>query len=152
MAGGALRSFMLIRQVTRDPEGVTDPGVHHLSYAYLPHISAVTDAQSWIAAYAFNQPLIAVWRNGDKVNVQLPFDKAALSKQDLINEAPLPISSSLISAQKALVADVYRQGDRTEAVIIKYDLSATGTLNIGNEQIALPIRPLASITLPFIAQ
>ena len=48
VGGGATRSVMLIRQVTKDPEGVTDPGIHHLSYGYLPHIGTAAQAQPWL--------------------------------------------------------------------------------------------------------
>src|SRR5262249_32181639 len=74
MAGGGKRSFMLVRDARLDPEGVTDPGVHHLQYAYLLHIAALEDARPWLDAYAYNQPLIVGWRSRDYVNIQLPFD------------------------------------------------------------------------------
>ncbi|MEP6895013.1 MAG: glycoside hydrolase family 38 C-terminal domain-containing protein, partial [Chloroflexota bacterium] len=45
VSGGATRGVMLVRQVTKDPEGLTDPGVHHLSYGYLPHVGTADEAQ-----------------------------------------------------------------------------------------------------------
>ncbi len=150
MAGSTIRSFMLVRQVTHDPEGVSDPGIHHLRYAYLPHVGGVNDAQSSLAAYAFNQPLIPVWRNGSQLNVQLPFAGLTSSRQrvDLNSATPLPTTASLFSVKNAIVADLFRRDDVIKAVIIHYDLTADATIEAGNERIALPGKLLAVISLP----
>src|SRR5258707_8074623 len=109
---------MLVRQVTHGPEGVSDPGIHHLRYAYLPHIGGVNDAQSWLAAYAFNQPLIPVWRNGSQLNVQLLFAGLTFFSQrvDLNSATPLPTTTSLFSVKNAIVADLFRRSDLIKSV------------------------------------
>jgi hypothetical protein len=101
VSGGAARGIMLVREVTQDEEGLTDPGVHHLRYAYLPHVGTATDVRSWMYAYEFNQPLIATWRNGEQINIQFPFDEAT-SRQfenDTSVVAVLPNSFSLLSGK-----------------------------------------------------
>ena len=136
IAGTAIRSFMLVRQVTQDPEGVTDPGVHHLHYAYLPHTGTATTAQSWLAAYAFNQPLIAIWHSGDQLTVQLPFDTTPERQfKHSIADSTLPATFSLLSAQNAIVADVYRQGDQVVAVVLDYDPTSHGSIQAGSQHI-----------------
>jgi len=140
VSGGATRGVMLVREVTQDKEGVTDPDVHHLRYAYLPHAGAAQDAQSWLAAYKFNQPLIITWKTGQGINVQLPFDEATESREleNLEVGSPLPLTFSLLSAQNAVIADLYRQGDQIEAVVLNYDPEKAGTIDAGEQQIALP--------------
>ncbi|MBF8283146.1 MAG: hypothetical protein HW378_2061, partial [Anaerolineales bacterium] len=74
VGGTSNLSLLLVRQVTEDNEGVTDPDYHTLRYAYLPHAgqvanpsAALREASPWDRAslpemaYAFNQPLIPVW-------------------------------------------------------------------------------------------
>jgi hypothetical protein len=157
VGGGATRSLMLIREVTKDPEGVTDPGVHHLSYAYLPHTGTAAEAQPWLAAYEFNQPLIVAWRSGDQINVQLPFDGTTPQRQ--FENAPstsgLPATFSLLSTQNAVVTDLYRNGEQVEAVVLNYNPTRFASLQIGEQQITLPQGvftimpiPLSSLALP----
>ncbi len=138
--GGAVHGVMLVRHATGDAEGVTDPGVHHLRYAYLPHMGTAEDAQPWLAAYEFNQPLIVTWRSSDHVNVQLPFDDATPLRQSENGEpaSTFPITSSLLSAENAIVADLYRQGDQIEAVILDYNPTDSATLQAGGQLIPLP--------------
>src|SRR5271157_350232 len=109
VGGGANRSLMLIRQVTKDPEGVTDPGIHHLSYGYLPHLGTAAEAQPWFAAYEFNQPLMVTWKSGGQVNVQLPFDASTPPRQfeEGASTPALSSSYSLLKAQNSVVADLY---------------------------------------------
>jgi hypothetical protein len=152
VAGGGLRSFMLVRQVTSRDEGVTDPGVHHLTYAYLPHAGAASDAKVWQAAYAYNQPLIAAWHVGEQTTVQLPFDTSTPMRQ-FQNRAPVtisPVSMSLLSAQNAIVADIYRQGDQVNALILNYQPSMPATLEIGGQPVTLPqsVMSVMPIALP----
>lgn len=151
VAGGNIRSFMLVRQVTSRDEGVTDPGVHHLNYAYLPHTGNATDAQPWLAAYSYNQPLIAVWHSAGHITVQLPFD--GLTSVGPIQTgvlAPLPISFSLLSAQNAIVSDIYRRGDQVEALVLNYEPSSPASLSISGQAITLSESVMSSvpITLP----
>ncbi len=150
VAGGATRSFMLVRQVTND-EGLTDPGVHHLSYAYFPHAGTVTDAQSWLAAYDFNQPLIASWRVGEHVTVQLPFDATpARQFQNAVSAPTLPVSFSLFSAQNAIVADVYQEGGQVEALVLNYAPNLPASFQIGGQRMALlqSVMTVMPISLP----
>jgi len=165
VGGTSNLSLLLVRQVTEDNEGVTDPDYHTLRYAYLPHAgqvanpsAALREASTWDRAslpeiaYAFNQPLIPVWRSGPQICVQLPF----LTQSPICNlQSPitnLPESLSLLSASSGLVADLYRRGDHIEAVVLDYDPSMPATLAIGGKQIVLPsvaltLRPV-QIALP----
>jgi glycosyl hydrolase family 38 len=159
VSGGATRGLMLVRDVTQDKEGVTDRGVHHLRYAYLPHAGSALDAQAWKYAYEFNQPLIAAWNNGITISVQLPFDEDIESRGVVTqeNSVALPLTFSLLSTQNAVVADLYRQGDQIEAVVLKYDPAKTGTINIGTQQITVPqsaftLLPLSSSLIKLPAQ
>src|SRR3972149_4740283 len=110
VGGTSNLSLLLVRQVTEDNEGVTDPDYHTLRYAYLPHAGQVAnpstslrEASTWDRAslpemaYAFNQPLIPVWRSGSQICVQLPF----LTQSPICNlQSPitnLPASLSLPS-------------------------------------------------------
>jgi hypothetical protein len=143
---------MLVRSVTGDAEGVTDLEYHTLRYAYLPHRDTATQAQPWLAAYAFNQPLIPVWRSGaaptKMLNVyfaqgthtsgvatpgphfsrQLPVDTAAPS---------FSLPFSLISADNGLIVDLYRRGDQVEALVINYNPANPTTLQTGQTQTKL---------------
>ncbi len=152
VGGGAVRSMMLVRQVTKDPEGVTDPGVHHLSYAYLPHAGTAAQAQPWLAAYDFNQPLIITWHDAGQTRVQIPFDMSSSPRHfdDLPSSPPLPPSFSMLSGQNAIVADLYRMGEQVEALVLNYNPDTSATLKAGDQQIALPKKAftLIPITLP----
>lgn len=140
VSGGATRGVMLVREVTQDEEGLTDPGIHHLRYAYLPHIGTAIDAQPWLAAYEFNQPLIATWKTGQTINVQLPFDEESPAREfeNLEFNPPLPLTSSLLSAQNAIIADLYWQGDQLQAVILDYNPTDTATLQTQGQLLPLP--------------
>jgi len=140
VSGGTMRGIMLVREVTQDKEGVTDTGVHHLRYAYFPHSGDVTDAKPWIYAYEFNQPLIPVWNVGQTINVQIPFDDEInrIEVKNLENSSTLPDSFSLLSARDAIVADLYREAQRVRAVILDYDPTNGGVIQVGDEQIFLP--------------
>ncbi len=150
VAGSTTRGLMLVRDVTRDKEGVTDLGMHHLRYAYLPHIGTATDARSWLAAYEFNQPLIASWHQETTINLQLPFDEITPIRQIEVGSpaSDFPLTSSLMSSENAVIADVYRAGDQTNAVVINYDPSTSATIQIGNQKIAVPPSVFAIVPLP----
>jgi len=140
----------LVRQAAGDYESVSDPGVHHLRYAYLPHFGTAEDSQPWLAAYEFNQPLMVAWKTGREVRVGLPFDEEIKIREleDLEtcpepcrrNSSPLPLVFSLLSAQDAIVADLYREGDQVMAVVLDYDPMNGGVIQVGEEEIALPQR------------
>jgi hypothetical protein len=142
VSGGPTRAVMLVREVTQDEEGLTDPGVHHLRYAYLPHTGSAADAQPWVYAYEFNQPLIAAWKRGSVMNVQLPFDEVSRTRalEDLENSSPLPLTVSVLSSQSAIVADLYREGDQIMAVVLDYDPMIGGLIQFGEEDVVLPGR------------
>ena len=140
VSGGAQRGVMLVRQAAGDYESVSDPGVHHLRYAYLPHAGTAIEAKPWLVAHEFNQPLIVTWTTGQAVNVQLPFDKELRSRglEALENSSPLPLTFSLLSAEGAVVADLYREGDQIMAVVLDYDPTNAGVIQVGDEEVALP--------------
>ncbi len=145
LGGTGMLNLLLVRDVTdssRDKEGVTDLEYHTFRYAYAPHtVGEVTDLAR--LAYAFNQPLIPVWRNGDKIDVQLPFEEQV--RQFDVDPAAqsFPNSFRLISAQNGILADLYRRGDQVEAFVVNYDPSAAATLDIGGRHIALPLASIA---------
>ena len=140
VSGGDRRGVMLVRQAAGDYESVSDPGVHHLRYAYLPHVGTAEDAKPWLAAYEFNQPLIVAWKSGQMVNVQIPFDGDIKKREleDLENSSQLPLTFSLLSAENAIVADLYREGEQVVAVVLDYDPMNGGMIRIGEEEIASP--------------
>jgi Glycosyl hydrolases family 38 N-terminal domain/Glycosyl hydrolases family 38 C-terminal domain len=139
VSGAATRGVMLVRQATGDEEGVTDPGLHRLHYAYFPHTGNAKATQPWIYAYEFNQPLILTWKTGETVNVQLPFEETNFREFDNVEiGSPLPLTLSLLSAQNAVIADLYRHEGQIEAVVLNYDPAKEGTINIGAQEIALP--------------
>jgi len=140
VSGGATRGVMLVRQAAGDYESVSDPGVHHLRYAYLPHIGTADDAQPWLAAYEFNQPLIVAWKTGQIINVQIPFDEEVRIREleNLEVGSPLPLAFSLLSAQGAVIADLYREDEQIMAVVLDYDPANAGAIQVGEEEVALP--------------
>jgi hypothetical protein len=103
VSGATTRGVMLVRDTTKDKEGVTDLGAHRLHYAYLPHSGNAMDIQASKYAYAFNQPLIPVRKNEQTIKIQLPFDLNGESKElkNLENSSPLPITFSMLSMQNA---------------------------------------------------
>jgi len=140
VSGGAMRGVMLVRQVAGDYESVSDPGIHHLRYAYLPHAGTADDAQPWLAAYEFNQPLIAAWKTGQRINVQLSFDEEMKIREleNLEISPALPLEFSILSAQGAVIADLYREDEQIMAVVLDYDPTNAGAIQVGEEEVALP--------------
>jgi hypothetical protein len=115
--------------------------------------------QAWKYAYEFNQPLIVASNNGKTINVQLPFNEDIESRglQHQENSPALPLTFSMLSTQDAVVADLYRQGDQIEAVVLKYDPAKTGTIRVGTQQITVPqsaftLLPLSASLLKLPAQ
>ena len=149
VSGGTQRGVMLVRQVSGDYESVSDPGVHHLRYAYLPHTGNATDSRPWIYAYEFNQPAIVAWKTGEGMNVQLPFDDEVKIRElkNLASGSLLPLTFSLLSAQNAIVTDLYWEGDQLMAVVLDYDPLNGGVIQVGEEEIALPQTVFALIRL-----
>jgi len=140
VSGGATRGVMLVREVTQDEEGLTDPGIHHLRYAYLPHTETADNTQPWLVAYEFNQPLILTWKTDQKINVQLPFNDETNTRvlENSENNPALPLTFSMLSAQNAVVADLYRDDDQIIAAVLDYDPTISGVIRVGEEEVALP--------------
>jgi hypothetical protein len=132
LGGTDTLNLMLVRDVSDGgrptSEGVKDRAYHTLRYAYLPHTGNVVAAATWRAAYGFNQPLIPVWQAGDQLQVQLPFMGAPGHFPIAAAARTLPPTWSLLSADNGIVADVYRQHDRLEAVILASDPTTPATL------------------------
>ena len=150
VSGGSQRGLMLVREVTSRDEGLTDPGIHHLAYGYLPHIGTAASAQVWLRAYEFNQPLIPAWRNGQKVDVQLPFDTTGSPREFARSpSAPeLPEQFSLLSAQNALIADLFPQGNSIQAVALSYDPGSPATIQVDGQQIQIPEGVFRLLAIP----
>ena len=152
LGGVSTLNLLLVRQVfDKGNEGVTDAGVHTLRYAYLPHAGSARDAQAWLAATAFNQPLIPAWPTGDGIHVQLPF--VAPHEPYPFAAAGLPLlprSLSLIEAAHGVVADLYRREGRIEALILSPDPRTPITLTIGGQQRVLPAAAVVTQTVDLI--
>lgn len=125
-------SLLLVRHVAEDEEGLTDPDYHTLRYAYYPY--AGSPAELWRLAYSFNQPLIPVWRADSSIAVQLPFEEQVRTIAAPSSAAVQPPAFSLLTAEGGLVADVYREGDQTLALILDYSPATPVTLTIGASQ------------------
>jgi alpha-mannosidase len=145
LGGTDTLNLMLVRDVSDGgrptSEGVKDRAYHTLRYAYLPHTGNVAAAATWRAAYGFNQPLIAAWKTGDQLQIQLPF--MASSGHFPVTRAThsLPRSFSLISADNGVIADVYRRHDRLEALVLAGDSNTPATLTSGGPSRVLAPAP-----------
>ncbi len=135
IAGAGTLDFMLVRDVTERDEGVTDREYHMLRYAYLPRVGAAAKLPT--AAYEFNQPLISVWRVGDQINVQLPFDDRVRQFPVTANAKKFPSSFSLGSAQGGIIADLFERDGKMNALVLDYDPSTPATIS-ANNSITLP--------------
>jgi alpha-mannosidase len=152
LGGTGTLNLMLVRQVSdqgRDNEGVTDPGEHILQYAYLPHTSGTDNLKPWFEAYAFNQPLIPVWQNGDSVFVQIPFNQTPRTYAYGVGDVArtLPASFSQISAQNGIIADLIRQGDQIQALTINYNPDLAAVIRVGDQQINVPPAAISMTTV-----
>ena len=150
LAGTDTLSMMLVRQVSDgggdDAEGVTDGKPHLFRYAYLPHVGTAADAQPWLAAYTFNQPLIPVWRTGGTLQIQLPFADDPTPRQMPIEPGarPFPPRFSLLAAESGLVADLTCQGGQLVALVIDYDPQTPTVLTGGTTTTTLPQAAVAT--------
>ncbi len=155
LAGTDTLSLMLVRQVADgggpDAEGVTDSEPRLLRYAYLPHSGTAASAQPWVAATAFNQPLIATWRTGEQIQVQLPFADPPVPRPVKIDgpAAVFPNSASLIAAESGMVADLTCRGGELMALVIDYDPAVPTVLTDGTARVTLPAAAVAMRTVPF---
>ena len=150
LAGTDTLSAMLVRQVSDgggdDAEGVTDGEPHLFRYAYLPHTGTAADAQPWLTAYTFNQPLIPVWRTGDTLQVQLPFADQPAPRQVAIapGARAFPSTFSLIAAESGLVADLACRGEQLVALTIDYAPQSPAVLTTGTATTTLPQAAVAA--------
>jgi len=146
LGGTETLNLMLVRQVSDGgrptSEGVKDRAYHTLRYAYLPHTGNAAAAATWHAAYAFNQPLIAVWQAGAQLEVQLPFMAAPGRFPVAAAARTLPRSFSLISADSGIIADLYRRDDQVEAIVLDSDPDTPATLSGGGPSRVLAPAPL----------
>ncbi|GAC1646258.1 MAG: hypothetical protein NVS4B8_18320 [Herpetosiphon sp.] len=150
LGGTQTLNLMLGRQVTkRNDEGVTDRGYHTLRYAYLPHASSALAGEPWLAAYAFNQPLIPIWHAGNQIWGQIPWQPAHLQPivPGIAKAVALPPSASLISATNGIITDLYRRGDHLEAVVLNYEPSRPTKVVSGANQMTLPGAALTLATV-----
>ncbi|HEX5505776.1 MAG TPA: glycoside hydrolase family 38 C-terminal domain-containing protein [Thermomicrobiales bacterium] len=154
LGGTRTLNLLLAREVDDggrpDSEGVVDAATHTLHYAYLPHAGTALDARPWLAAAAFNQPLIPAWRAGNSVRVQLPFPDGAAA--GVPGQYPLaagarayPTSFSLLAAEGGVVADLYRDGGQVNAVVLDPDPAGAVTLAGAGRG---PLPPAAVTVLP----
>ena len=146
LGGTDTLNLMLVRDVSDGgrptSEGVTDRADHILRYAYMPHMGSAAVAATWRAAYAFNQPLIAVWKTGAQLQVQLPFTAAPSHFPIVAAAHSLPATFSLISANNGIIADLYRRANRIEAVVLASDPATLVTLSGGGPPRVLAPAPL----------
>jgi len=144
LGGTNTLNVMLVRQVSDGgrptSEGMTDRAYHTVRYAYLPHGASAPEAQAGRAAYAFNQPLIPVWRTNGQIQVQLPFMPGPPMCPSASGPAehPFPPSFSLISADNGVIADLYRRDGQIEAVILGADPRRPVVITSGRKQTDLP--------------
>jgi hypothetical protein len=133
LGGTDTLNLMLVRDVSDGgrpaSEGAKDRAYHTLRYAYLPHTGNAAAAAIWRAAYAFNQPLIPVWKAGAQLQVQVPFMASPGRLPVAIAARTLPRSFSLIGANNGIIADLYRHNDRIEAVVLAGAPNTPATLS-----------------------
>ena len=128
-------NLLLVRQVTdEDGEGVTDQDPHRLHYGYQPNSGAAETGAAWQTAYAFNQPLIAAWRSGDQIRVQIPFTGESRLFHADVAATQFPTAYSLMRADGGLVADLYRRDGQVEALILGYDPATPVRLTAGGQE------------------
>ncbi|MBI5301049.1 MAG: hypothetical protein HY868_02850 [Chloroflexi bacterium] len=139
LGGTSTLNLMLVREVTKDDEGVTDSDYHTLRYAYLPHVGQIDVGQVGNLSYGFNQPLIPVWRASGMLNVQLPFEDRVRQFPIARNAPRQPNSLTIISAQSGIVADLFRRDGQTQVLALDYDPATATTLTFGDKQITLPV-------------
>ena len=138
LGGTGTLNLLLVREVTKDEEGVADSDYHTLRYAYLPHAGQGDVGQVANLSYEFNQPLIPVWRANGMLNAQLPFEDRVRQFAIERNAPKQPNSLTIISAQSGIVADLFRRNGQTQALTLDYDPATAPTLRMGDKEITLP--------------
>ena len=149
---GGMGTFntLLVRSVAdkSSGEGLTDPDYHTLRYAYLPHQGTAAQAQPWLAAYDFNQPLIPVWHAGGQLNIALPFTSTVSTAALDSSAASYPASFSLISAQGGMIADLFtpRGAASPEALVLMDDPTVSATIKAGTQ--VIPVTGVSPALVP----
>ena len=87
---------------------------------YYPHPGDAGQARPWLQSYAFNQPLIPVWRSPDGFTIGLPFWNAALARSPGSYSPALPPSLSLASAEGGMIVDLVPQDGQVHALVVDY--------------------------------
>ncbi len=142
LGGASELNLLLVRDAREDHEGVTDVETYTFRYAYLPHMGPVSNLSQ--LAYAFNQPLIPVLKSDAQITVQLPFTSPRQFPLSPLTPS-YPSQYTLLSAESALVIDLYRQGDESRAVVVDYDPGSPAMLTVGDQMIGVPAAPLSTI-------
>lgn len=137
-------NLLLTRDARQDEEGVTDTDSHTFHYAYLPHAGPLVNLPQ--LAYAFNQPLIPVLRSDSRLTVQLPFGAARQFAPS--SSAAYPAAYSFLSAESALILDLYRSGDQLYAVVVNYNPAGSpAAITAGDRTIPVPAEPLSIVPI-----
>ncbi len=138
-------TLLLARSVSDNgQEGVNDAQRYSLSYAYYPHLGDAGQAQPWLRAYDFNQPLIPVWRASGEFHIGLPFQAAGLVRPLALTTPALPSSFSLASSDGGLIIDLAPQAGQLHALVVDYG-EAPITLRTPVGVLALPARWLSDV-------
>ena len=78
--------------------------------------------------------LIAAWRAGDQIRVQVPFARDSWTFPQAAAAAAFPPSFSLIEADGGLIADLYRRNGELEALVLAYDPKSPVRLVAGSQE------------------
>jgi hypothetical protein len=138
-------TLLLARSVSDNgQEGVNDTQEYTFLYAYYPHSGDAGQAQPWLQAYDFNQPLIPVWRESGGFRIGLPFLANALARPFTSASPALPPSFSLASSDGGLIVDFARQGSQLHALVVDYGQTPV-TLRTQAGAQGLPARWLSDV-------
>jgi hypothetical protein len=140
-------TLLLARSVSDNgQEGINDTQEYTLMYAYYPHAGDAGQAQPWLQAYDFNQPLIPVWQGSGMLNIGMPFQDTALVRPLASTSPALPPSLSLASADGGLLIDFAEQDGQLHALVVDYGETPI-TLHTQAGAQALPARWLSDVLL-----
>jgi Glycosyl hydrolases family 38 N-terminal domain/Glycosyl hydrolases family 38 C-terminal domain len=138
-------TLLLARSVNdKGQEGVDDTQHYSLLYAYYPHKGDVAQAQPWLQAYDFNQPLIPVWRASGDLHIGLPFQASALVRPLASTSPALPPNFSLASSDGGLIIDLAPQDGQLHALVVNYG-EAQSTIHTPAGALALPAQWLSDV-------
>lgn len=145
LGGTSQLNLLLSRDARQDTEGLTDTDPHTFHYAYLPHAAPVPNLPQ--LAYAFNQPLIPVFKTGSQITVQLPFTTAR--QLPLAATAPkFATTYSYASSESALVLDLYAIAGQLQASVLNYNPGDSSvTLKFGEQTVTFPAKPLSMVPI-----